>query len=277
MRRQIVMVTGGASGIGRSIATALVRRGHHVTVADVDEPAAKKAVATLAELGAPAGGTASSVGLDVTDREAFAAAAQEVAREHGQLDVLFNNAGIGVGGLADEMTDALWDRTIDVNLRGVVHGVQAALPIMTAQHDGHIVNTASMAGLITAPLMLPYTTTKHAVVALSRALRAEVAGDGIRVTAVCPSFIATPLLDNLNPGMEQNNATSGVHEIVGRFQGRLGDPDELAEAVLRGVAANKTLVVYPRSQWPVVVTQRVAPWLVERVTGRVIAGYRARR
>ena len=117
-------------------------------------------------------------------------------------------------GWSTSSDDEHWDRCLAVNLHGVVHGVQAAVPIMTAQGSGHIVNTASMAGLMTVPMMLPYTTTKHAVVALSRALRAELKPVGVRVTAVCPAFIATPLLDNLNPGMSANEATRSVRQTA---------------------------------------------------------------
>ena len=200
MRRQVALVTGGASGIGRSLAAALATRGHDVVIADVDEVAAGRPRSRWQPtLRRPVAASA-AVPLDVTDRAAFAAVAQQVAADHGSLDLLFNNAGIGVGGLVDELGDEHWDRCLAVNLHGVVHGVQAAVPIMTEQGSGHIVNTASMAGLMTVPMMLPYTTTKHAVVALSRALRAELKPVGVGVTAVCPAFIATPLLDNLNPG-----------------------------------------------------------------------------
>jgi NAD(P)-dependent dehydrogenase (short-subunit alcohol dehydrogenase family) len=270
VRPQVALITGGASGIGRALAKALSRRGHTVVIADVDEPAARR---TASELG----GATTAVALDVTDRQAFRAAAQSVSHEHGHLDLLFNNAGIGVGGLADELTAAHWDRTIDVNLRGVVHGVEAALPIMREQRSGHVVNTASLAGLITAPMMLPYTTTKHAVVALSRALRNEVRDDGIRVTAVCPSFVATPLLDNLNPGLPSTAASRQVQRLSSRTQRYLIDPDDLAEAVLRGVTRNKALVVHPRSAWVAVAAMRLAPPLLEAVTRREIRHYRSIR
>jgi NAD(P)-dependent dehydrogenase (short-subunit alcohol dehydrogenase family) len=269
VRRQVALVTGGASGIGRALAAALASRGHDVVVADVDGPAAK---AAAAELGAQA------VELDVTDRGAFVEVVGAVRDEHGSLDLLFNNAGIGVGGLVDELDDEHWDRCLAVNLHGVVHGVQAAVPVMTAQGSGHIVNTASMAGLMTVPMMLPYTTTKHAVVALSRALRAELKPVGVRVSAVCPGFIATPLLDNLNPGMSPNMATRSVRRTAALLQPRgLPGPDELAEAVLRGMAKDKPLIVFPRAQWGAVAAQRWAPALVDRMIDQQVRAYRARR
>jgi NAD(P)-dependent dehydrogenase (short-subunit alcohol dehydrogenase family) len=277
MRQQVALVTGGASGIGRALAQALTSRGHVAVLADVDGTAARAAAAELTESVAP-GGDASAVTLDVTDRDAFRDVVEDVVRTHGRLDLLFNNAGIGVGGLVDELDDEHWDRCLAVNLHGVVHGVQAAVPVMTAQGRGHIVNTASMAGLMTTPMMLPYTTTKHAVVALSRALRSELKPVGVGVTAVCPAFIATPLLDNLNPGMAPTAATSGVRQLAATLQpGGLPGPEPLADAVLHAVARNKPLVVFPKGQWAVVAAQRWAPSLVHAAVDQQVRRYRARR
>lgn len=278
MKRQVALVTGGASGIGRSIAAALASRGHVVVVADVDEPAARVTAADLTTRAASSGAVVEAVGLDVTDRAAFARVAREVADGYGSIDLLFNNAGIGVGGLVDELGDEHWDHTLAVNLHGVVHGVQAVTPIMTGQGSGHVVNTASLAGLMTVPMMLPYTTAKHAVVALSRSLRAELKPVGVKVMAVCPAFVATPLLDNLNPGMAPTQATRAVRQMAAHLQPRgLPGPDQVAEAVLRGVAGNKAIVVFPRSQWLVVAAQRWAPSLVHAVIDREVVAYRRRR
>lgn len=277
MKQQVALITGGASGIGRALAQALTSRGHVAVVADVDGTAARTTAAELGETAAP-GGAAAGLTLDVTDRSAFRDAVDEVVGSHGRLDLLFNNAGIGVGGLVDELGDEHWDRCLAVNLHGVVHGVQAAVPVMTRQGHGHIVNTASMAGLMTTPMMLPYTTSKHAVVGLSRALRAELAPVGVKVTAVCPAFISTPLLDNLNPGMAPTAATSGVRQLAATLQPRgLPGPEPLAEAVLHGVARNKALVVFPREQWATVAAQRWVPGVVQAAVEQQVRRYRRRR
>src|SRR3954452_24202742 len=147
----IAIVTGGASGIGRAIATSLVARGDTVVVSDINADGAAAVADKLNTLGK---GKASSAPLDVTDADAVADLYKRVKAENGTLDLVFNNAGIAIGGLAEELTLDHWNRTIDVNLRGVVHGVHAAYPIMLEQGHGHIVNTASMAGLVPAPLML---------------------------------------------------------------------------------------------------------------------------
>lgn len=277
MKQQVALVTGGASGIGRAIAQALTSRGHVAVVADVDGTAARTTAAELTETAARGGGS-TGMTLDVTDRVAFRDAVDHVVATHGRIDLLFNNAGIGVGGLVDELDDDHWDRCLAVNLHGVVHGVQAAVPVMTRQRSGHIVNTASMAGLMTTPMMLPYTTSKHAVVGLSRALRAELAPVGVKVTAVCPAFISTPLLDNLNPGMAPTAATSGVRQLAATLQPRgLPGPEPLAEAVLRGVARNKALVVFPREQWATVAAQRWVPGVVQAAVEQQVRRYRSRR
>ncbi|MEU7892371.1 SDR family oxidoreductase [Nonomuraea sp. NPDC049152] len=225
-------VTGGASGIGRALALALSAKGVAVTVADLVSPELPSV--EYAE-------------VDVTSPGAVSAAIHEVRRRHGRLDLVFNNAGIAVGGHTEELTLDHWNATIDVNLRGVVHGVHAAYPIMLEQGFGHIVNTASLAGLVPAPLMLPYTTTKHAVVGLSMALRAEAAAHGIRVSVVCPGFTDTPLLDNANPGLPYTETGARARSAAVRAQGRLYPVESLAADIMRGVARNQAIIVAPAS------------------------------
>ncbi|MEW9549529.1 SDR family NAD(P)-dependent oxidoreductase [Nonomuraea sp. NPDC050783] len=229
------IVTGGASGIGLALVRALAGRGVSVTVADLAEPAG------------PPAGKVEFARVDVTDAEAVAALVGRVSAERGRLDFMFNNAGIAVGGTALEMTREHWDRAIDVNLRGVVHGVLAAYPVMARQGFGHIVNTASLAGLVPAPLMLPYTAGKHAVVGLSLALRAEAAAHGVRVCVVCPGFVDTPLLDNANPGLPATRIGSAARQVIGRAPGRLYPADALAADVLRGIARGRAVIVAPAS------------------------------
>jgi NAD(P)-dependent dehydrogenase (short-subunit alcohol dehydrogenase family) len=262
---RIAVITGGASGIGRAIATALVLRGDTVVVADLDEKGAEKVAARLSERG-----TAEAAALDVTDAGRVAALYRDIADRHGRLDLVFNNAGIAVGGRTDELTLDHWNKTLDVNLRGVIHGVHAAYPILLAQGHGHILNTASLAGLVPAPLMLPYTTTKHAVVGMSLALRAEAAAHGVRVSAICPGFVDTPLLDNANPDLPATEAGTHAREAALKVQRRLYTPQALARDVLRGVERNQALIVAPasaRAAWRGV---RLSPEGAVRVAGRGI-------
>jgi NAD(P)-dependent dehydrogenase (short-subunit alcohol dehydrogenase family) len=231
---QVSIVTGGASGIGRAIAAELVARGSHVVVADLDGEAA---LATAAALGP----RASAVTVDVADAEAVRTMVEETVAQHGRLDVMVNNAGIAIGGLLEELDTRHWDRAIDVNLRGVINGVTAAYPHLRAGGGGHILNTASLAGLIPAPSMLPYTTTKHAVVGLSTALRAEAASQGVQVSVLCPGFVDTPLLDNLYEAPASFGGSS-IRERVRLLQPRFLTAEHTAKRAVDGLAANKAVI-----------------------------------
>lgn len=238
----IAIVTGGASGIGRAIATSLVARGDTVVVTDINAEGAAQVADKLNTLGS---GKAVSAPLDVTDAGAVADLYQGVKADHGRLDLVFNNAGIAVGGLAEELTLDHWNRAIDINLKGVVHGVHAAYPIMLEQGRGHIVNTASLAGLVPMPIGIPYTATKHAVVGLSLGLRAEAAGRGVKVSVVCPSFVDTPLLHNVNPDLPETPLSGDATGDIAKAAPRLYTAEKLARDIMRGVAKNQALIVSP--------------------------------
>jgi NAD(P)-dependent dehydrogenase (short-subunit alcohol dehydrogenase family) len=245
----IAVVTGGASGIGRAIATSLVARGDTVVVADIDAEGAQRVADRLGTLRR---GRAAAVGLDVTDAEAVAKVYGQVRDEHGTLDLVFNNAGIAIGGLAEELTLDHWKRAVDINLMGVVHGVHAAYPIMLEQGSGHIVNTASLAGLLPMPAGIPYTATKHAVVGLSLALRAEAAGRGVKVSVVCPGFVDTPLLSHVNPGLPETTLSGDATDTIAKASPRLYTAEKLARDIMRGVRRNQALIVAPahgRAVW----------------------------
>lgn len=256
MKQRVVLITGGASGIGAALADAHRRVGDTVVVADVrpKEP--------------------EHVQLDVTDRQAFARVARAVAAEHGRIDVLYNNAGVGIGGLVEELTPEHWDRTIDVNLRGVVHGIEAVYPIMRAQRSGHIVNTGSLAGLLPAPVMAPYTATKHAVVALSQALRLEARGHGIRVSVLCPGFVDTPLLREVNRDVPETGVNTASKTLVERLQPHLLSPEALAQTVLEALPKNPAVIIAPREAKVAAWAQRLVPGLVRLTTAREVRRYR---
>jgi NAD(P)-dependent dehydrogenase (short-subunit alcohol dehydrogenase family) len=231
---RVSIVTGGASGIGRAIAAELVDRGSVVVVADLDGEAAARTAGDLGE-------RAVAVQLDVADADAVRDVVERTVAQHGFLDVMVNNAGVAVGGLLEELDERHWAKALDVNLRGVVNGVTAAYPHLRAQGGGHILNTASAAGLVPAPGMLPYTTTKHAVVGLSTALRAEAAGVGVRVSVLCPTFVDTPMLDTVYAPPASLGGSS-VRSAVRLLQPRLLTPERVARRAVDGLAANKAVI-----------------------------------
>jgi NAD(P)-dependent dehydrogenase (short-subunit alcohol dehydrogenase family) len=237
----VAVVTGGASGIGRALGEALARRGARVVLADLQLDLAQDVAAHIRETG----GHATAAPLDVTDFAATNRLVQDTFRAEGRLDYVFNNAGIGIQGEASlyELED--WYRVLDVNLRGVVHGVQAAYPIMLRQGFGHIVNTASLAGLVPAPLVVGYTTTKHAVVGLSLALRIEAAAAGVRVSVLCPGVVRTPaLIDGGRYGKLLLPIPRDAQQEIWERQGPM-PPERFAEKALRAVARNRAIIVIP--------------------------------
>jgi NAD(P)-dependent dehydrogenase (short-subunit alcohol dehydrogenase family) len=269
---RVAIVTGGASGIGRALSAALVARGDRVVLADLDGAAAED-VAERLRAGGP--GTATAAAVDVRDAGAVTALVTGTAERHGRLDLLFNNAGLGIGGPAEELSPAHWDRTLDVNLRGVLHGVQAAYPLMLRQGQGHIVNTASLAGLLPMPGSAPYATTKWAVVGLSLSLRAEGAARGVRVSVVCPGGVDTPILDKGMPAdLPRVPSVEGIdtRAVITRFSGgRLYGADALAADVLRGVDRNRPLIVAPRQARVMWRLMRLSPSLVLRALAAMAA------
>ncbi len=262
---QVAVVTGGASGIGAALGEALARRGCVVLLADTDADGVHRAAERISRIGP---GRVVGRVVDVRDPEQLSEAVQCAVADYGRLDLLFNNAGIAIGGYTHELSLAHWQRAIDVDLYGVIHGVRAAYPIMLRQGYGHIVNTASLAGVVPAPALLPYATAKFGVVGLSLGLRAEAARRGVRVSVVLPGVIDTPILGRkqepglpMTPSMERMDPTSFTLHMSGSRV--LYPADRFARHVLRGVAANKAIIVAPatvRSLWRL---SRLFPGLVE--------------
>lgn len=183
---KVVAITGGARGIGRATAEALVAKGCRVAIGDLDLELAEQTAASL-------GGGTVALSLDVTDRASFGAFLDEAERQLGSIDVVVNNAGImPVTPLLAESEDSV-RRQVEINLCGVITGTQLAIERMTPRHDGHIVNIASQAGKAGIPGIATYSATKHAVVGLSEAVRGELRGSGIEVACVMPTIVKTEL------------------------------------------------------------------------------------
>ncbi len=227
------VVTGGASGIGRALCAELAREGHAVLVADVNEVEGEAVAAGLRGTGA----TARFARLDVRDAEAFARLVADVVAEHGTLDYLFNNAGVVIFKTAAEHTAADWDLTLGVNVTGTVNGCRAAMPVMIRQGFGHIVNTASIAGLAPLSEYPVYGATKFAIVGLSLNLRSELARQGVKVSVLCPGGIRTAmtaaLVARFKPGQQ-----GVVDRVIPR-------PEALAARVVKALQKNPAIVVFP--------------------------------
>jgi len=275
------VVTGAASGIGRSLAAELVDRGATVLVADIDGEAAEATAVDLprrAGTGARSHGSALPATVDVTDAGAVTESVGRFATEHGGLDFMFNNAGIAVGGEVSDLSLAHWRRAVDVNLMSVIHGVAAAYPLMIEQGRGHIVNTASLSGLVPSPLLVPYSTTKHAVVGLSVGLRVEAADHGVRVSVVCPGVIETPLLDKGNPGdLPPAASMPDIRDMLSQLIGTPYPAAALARDVLDNVALNRPIIVAPRRAKAVWAAYRLAPGLLIDQSPKRIRSVTARR
>lgn len=264
--KAVAIVTGGASGLGVALAKELLARGAaRVILADIRADAAKAAAAEMGPLAAAAG-------LDVRDLEAFRALVDATVKGEGRIDYLFNNAGTGILGTADQHLPEDWKRILDVNLFGVVNGVQAAYPRMIGQRFGHIVNTASIVGLFPSPLVIAYATSKHAIVGLSRALRLEAAHHGVRVSALCPGVVRTPMFtDGAVRAFRPIPA-----ETLSTWRARITpmEPADFAKAALKGVAKNRELVVVPRGLGVMAWLFRALPFLERSVLAKEMASAR---
>ncbi len=236
------IVTGAASGIGRALAEELAKRGCEVVVVDLQVALAKEVASGISA----AGGKARAERIDVTDFPAMKKLVKATVQRFGRLDYIFNNAGIVIGGGVDLYGIADWHKVIDVNIRGVVNGIQAAYQIMRAQGFGHIVNTASMAGLMPGPGNTVYTMTKHGIVGLSLSLRGEAALMGVRVSVICPGVIQTPILEG--GGRYGKMLIEIPAEEMRRLFAKLRPmpPHIFAKKVLDAVAKNKPIIIFPR-------------------------------
>ena len=245
------IVTGGASGIGKELAMELARRGCEVVLADLQSDLAQ---ANAKEINAE-GGSAQAAGVDVTDFSAVQELIVQTQKRTGRIDYLFNNAGINFFGHLDHYQIEDWHQVVQVNLLGVVNGVQAVYRIMKNQGFGHIINTASIGGLMPQPGMVAYATAKHGVVGLTNSLRAEGARLGIRASVLCPGFVKTPMLDQRGKyGRSLIALSSKQKQTLQSMLDRYNPipPDAFAHKALNQVARNKGIIVIPgwyRGAW----------------------------
>ena len=256
---KVAIVTGAASGIGRALSEELARRGASVILTDINGSPVEEAAETITK----AGHKAETFVLDVSDYDAVDKMVADTMARYGRLDYLFNNAGIAVGGEVRDCSIDDFRNVINVNLFGVVNGVAAAYPLMVKQGYGHIINTASIEGLIPAPATVSYVASKYGVVGLSNALRIEGTDLGVKVSVVCPGYIKTPIFQT------SKMIKIDREEMLKSLPERFGITSEAcAQIILRGVQRNKAIIVvtgFAKVLWAL---QRISPavirWMMRR-------------
>ncbi len=251
---KLVLITGAGSGIGRATAQAFAQEGARVLAVDIGE----RGAAETKSLVESAGGRCDTYVADVGDEAAMQKLADIVHQQHGALDVLVNNAGIGAAGRFLDTTVETWDRVLRINVKGVMLGCRAFLPPMIKRGSGHVVNLASMAGYFAPPDMPIYVASKFAVLGFSESLRADMKDKGIGVSAICPGVVNTNIV-----------GTSTVEGAAAAWQGAAVDfykqrnymPSGVARAILRAVKHNVAVMPVTPEAWIMYYLKRCLPGL----------------
>ncbi|MER1958852.1 MAG: SDR family oxidoreductase [Solibacillus sp.] len=233
MIRKVAVVTGGASGIGRAICSELVQQNVFVIISDINEKAGKNFEVELNKETI----NARYAYLDVTEYYSVERLLTDLYQEFGRIDYLFNNAGMAMYGELYDMTMENWKEIMDVNLWGVINGTQVGYNLMKKQGFGHIVNTASAAGLGPSPVSSAYATTKHAVVGLTTSLHYEAEEFGIKVSTLCPTFVDTPIFEEAKA--ININKTVITQQLKKQ---KTMSPEKLAKIALDGTHRNKPII-----------------------------------
>ncbi|MFM9694786.1 SDR family oxidoreductase [Streptomyces europaeiscabiei] len=238
---QLVLVTGAAGGIGRATAFAFAEAGARVVAVDLDAEGAARTAELSRLIGAP---EAWAEAVDVSDEQAMEKLSEKVATEYGVVDVLVNNAGIGLSGSFLDTTPEDWRKVLDVNLWGVIHGCRLFGRQMAERgQGGHIVNTASAAAYLPSRSLPAYSTSKAAVLMLSECLRAELAGQGIGVSAICPGIVNTNITSTARfAGVDAEEEKRRQRKTTRLYGLRNYPPEKVADAVLRAVVRNQAVV-----------------------------------
>ena len=241
LQGKVAVITGGASGIGRAVADKAVTKGMKIVLCDIEEGPLKVAVDDLTSTGAEVLG----VVTDVSDRASVEALRDAALERFGAVHLVHNNAGIGLGGPIWEVTEEDWRWILGVNLWGVIHGVATFTPLLLEQGEGHIVNTASIAGIIVAPFLGPYNATKQAVVAISETLFKDLQAVGapVGVSVLCPGFVQTRIDDSERnrPEWAPQREVEGAEELRGLVSDMVNGgiaPTSVADRVIDAVQTN---------------------------------------
>lgn len=232
LQNKWVLITGAASGIGQALALEFSAAGSNIIIADINEEGMKN---TNSQIEAR-GGQSICIRADMSKFEEIQALAARAVKEAGQIDVLVNNAGIGIVSEAQNVTIEEWQKILAINLHGPIFLTHFLLPHMIERRSGHIVNIASMAGLIGIPGFTAYCTTKFGMVGYSEALRVELAGYGIGVTAICPGYVSTPII-HVTPIKGFDQELRNIPSLV------TITPQKAAKVIVSGVRRNKAKVL----------------------------------
>ena len=221
------IVTGAGSGIGKAIAERLAEEGGKVVCVDLNS---ETAIATTAEIHRT-GGTAEAIAADVSDPKQVDAFVMRCVELYGRIDVLVNNAGVNIPGVFHEVSDAVIDKTLNVNVKGAIYGSRAAIPHMLQHGGGSIVNISSVNGLVSEPFLAIYSASKGAIVMLTKGIALDYAKRGIRCNAICPGWVDTPIN---YAHAEMLGGLEKVYSTIDSFQpiGRPGEPREIAHLAL---------------------------------------------
>jgi NAD(P)-dependent dehydrogenase (short-subunit alcohol dehydrogenase family) len=254
---RVVVITGAGSGIGRSVAHEFARAGARLHLVDIARGRVEEVVGELRLMGAEAHAHC----IDIRDADAMDALAASVYERHDRTDVLVNNAGVGHSALVHETPLRDWKWVLDTNLWGVIHGLHAFVPRMIDQGgDAHIVNTASLAGLMGVPTMAPYCASKFAIVGISESLGVELAPYGIGVTAICPGIIDT---DIIRAGRLEGATAASKQKIAAYYRRRGIPPERVARDVLRAIAARRPVQLTAGNAYPALWLKRLSPRLFQ--------------
>src|SRR3984885_11518355 len=267
LRGKVAVITGGASGIGRAVANRVAAEGMKIALGDIEEGPLKEAVDDLTSKGAEALG----VVTDVSDAASVRALRDRTLDRFGSVHLVHNNAGIGLGGPIWEVSEEDWRWILGVNLWGVIHGVPPFVPVLVEQGEGHVVNTASVAGLIAAPFLGPYNATKQAVVAISETLFKDLQAVGapVGVSVLCPGFVQTRIAESERNRPEwaaADHEVPGVQEVQGVIQNLVDSgiaPTTVANRVIDAVRAN-TFYILTHPELDAAITTRFEDILQRR-------------
>jgi len=260
---KIAIVTGGGSGIGRTICLYLAERGAHTVVADRNLEGAQETESLIRS----ASGSGESMRVDVADQEDMESLIQGMATRHGRIDYLFNNAGVGINGEFQDLTMQHLRSVMDVNFWGTIYGCRSVYPIMRKQGFGHIINTASLAGLIPGGLTSIYSASKHAVVGFSLTLRAEARQYGIKVSTLCPGYMRTNIQKTTeNVSAYMNSEKNRKMNADMKFPA----PEDCINQMMRGVRRNRGIIVTPLKHKIYWWIHRIAPEFIPVMFHRII-------